>query len=81
MSEERIRRLKALRDEDIDLSEVPDQGGKSWRRVAVPATGTQSSILLLDADVATLFKENGDATAERMNTVLREYAIAHRKIA
>ena len=101
LTPEQHARLAAMRDEDIDLSDIPEQGHKTgWvrgnlkeriaQRIAERAArdaaaqalfSTQEKILELDEDVIDLFKEVEDGSPEKMNAVLREYAVAHRKSA
>ncbi len=80
---EQIQRLKAMRDEDIDLSDIPEQTGlKNWSRPGlfggpvgkIRLAALKEKVLLLDEDVIELLKKAGIATPEQLNAVLREYA-------
>ena len=75
--------LKTLRDEDIDLSDIPEQTGGGWRRVSelVPAENKQQITLRLDADVIEFFRATGRRYQSRMNAALREYINAQKKSA
>jgi uncharacterized protein (DUF4415 family) len=88
MSAEQEARLCAMRDEDIDFSDIPNQAGKvGWRPGLLSAVALaevrrealRQKMLLLDDDVAAFFQEQGQSAAERMNAVLREYAERQRK--
>ena len=88
MTAEQEAQLSAMRDEDIDFSDIPNQAGKGgWRPGLLSATAlaevrreaVRQRLLLLDDDVAAFFKEQGQGEAERMNAVLREYAKTQRK--
>lgn len=74
-------RLKDLKDEDIDLSDIPDQSHRTgWRRVSdlVPEENKQQITLRLDAEVLSFFKSTGKRYQSRINAALREYMLAHR---
>ena len=78
-------RLKDLRDEDIDYSDIPPiRDFTGWRRAAmpvmdlVPEENKQQVTLRLDADVLGFFKSTGRRYQSRINAALREYMLAHR---
>jgi uncharacterized protein (DUF4415 family) len=76
-------RVKSMRDEDIDLSDIPERL-TGWRRAAmpvrdlVPEENKQQVTLRLDADVLGFFKSTGRRYQSRINAALREYMLAHR---
>jgi len=83
LTKEQRERLDAMRDEDIDLSDIPPQTGlKNWSRPGLfggpvgklRLAALKEKVLLLDEDVVELLKKTGDASPERMNAVLREHA-------
>jgi uncharacterized protein (DUF4415 family) len=81
MTPEQLQALRDLRDEDIDLSDIPDQSGKTgWRRVSdlIPEENKQQITLRLDAEVLAFFKATGKRYQSRINAALREYMLAHR---
>ena len=63
MTEEQMQALRDLRDEDIDLSDIPEQPTTGWRRVSelVPAENKQQITLRLDADVIAFSAGPGGA--------------------
>jgi uncharacterized protein (DUF4415 family) len=75
-------RLKDLRDEDIDLSDIPEVI-TGWRRVSelIPEENKQQITLRLDAEVLAFFKATGKRYQSRINAALREYMLAHRDTA
>jgi uncharacterized protein (DUF4415 family) len=89
MSEERMAALRAMRDEDIDLSDIPSQAGKpGWRPGLYDAgvsdvrrAALREGLLLLDEDVVEGFRKIGDSSPQKMNAVLLEYLETHRKSA
>lgn len=76
------RALRELRDEDIDLSDIPELTS-GWRRVSelIPPGNKEQITLRLDADVLQFFKSTGRRYQSRINAALREYMNSHRKTA
>ena len=81
MTPEQVQALRELRDEDINLSDIPEQTGGGWRRVSelVPAENKQQVTLRLDADVIAFFRATGRRYQSRMNAVHRDYVQANRR--
>jgi uncharacterized protein (DUF4415 family) len=81
MTEEEVQALRALKDEDIGLSDIPEQTGGGWRRVSelVPAENEQQITLRLDADVIAFFRSTGRRYQSRINAALREYVNSQAK--
>jgi uncharacterized protein (DUF4415 family) len=81
MTEAEMQAFRDLRDEDIDLSDIPEQTGGGWRRVSelVPAENKRQITLRLDADVIEFFRATGRRYQSRMNAALREYINAQKK--
>lgn len=72
--EKELAALDAMRDEDIDLSDVPEVTdwsaagrGKFYRPVKEQVT------LRLDADVLHWFKQSGSGYQTRINAALRQF--------
>jgi uncharacterized protein (DUF4415 family) len=73
-------KLKEMRDEDIDFSDIPNQAGTTgWRRVSdlVPSENKEQITLRLDADVLAFFRSTGRRYQSRINAALRDYMRAH----
>ena len=75
---EQARRLEAMKDDDIDLSDMPEVldwsnavRGKYYRPIKKPYS------LRLDEDVVAWFKAKGDGYQTRINAALREYMLSH----
>jgi len=81
--EQAWKELQEMRDEDIDLSDIPEQTGGGWRRVSelIPAENKQQITLRLDADVIEFFRATGRRYQSRINAALREYVNANKKAA
>ena len=74
-----LKRLAAMRDDDIDLSDIPERTdwtgavvGKFYRPVKQQVT------LRIDADVLAWFKSKGDKYQTAVNKALREHMLRGR---
>ncbi len=74
-----LKRVDALRDEDIDYSDIPELDAEFFRkaRVVVPPRKQQLTIRL-DSDVLAWLKGGGKGYQSRINAILRAYYDAHR---
>jgi len=70
-------RIDALKDEDLDYSEIPDLGEDEtfWAQAEVAAPLT----IWLEPDVLAWFKAQGKEYAARISAALREYKETHGK--
>ena len=75
-----LNRLEAMRDEDIDTSDMPEiidwsnaVRCKYYRPVKKPYS------IRLDEDIVAWFKSKGDGYQTRINATLREYMLNHVK--
>lgn len=76
----RSAKLKAMKDEEIDYSDIPTTTGEGWTR-AKPIMGVQNKQLIslrLDPEVLEFFKAQGARYQTRISAVLQEYVRAHR---
>ena len=73
------KRVDALRDRDLDYSDIPELDSDFFReaRVVVPPRKQQLTIRL-DTDVLAWLKSQGKGYQSRINAVLRAYYEAHR---
>ncbi len=74
-----LKRIDALRDEDIDYSDISalDEAFFKQARVIVPP-GKKQLTIRLDADVLAWLKAQGKGYQSRINAILRMYYEAHR---
>ena len=74
-----MKRVDALRDEDIDYSDIPELDAEFFRkaRVVVPPRKQQLTIRL-DTDVLAWLKSQDKGYQSRINAILRAYYDAHR---
>ncbi len=74
-----MKRLDAMRDEDIDYSEIPEFDEEFLRSVEVKVSpGKKAVSLRLDTDVLEWMKAQGKGYQSRINAILRAYYEAHR---
>lgn len=90
LTAEQRQRLDAMREEDIDCSDIPPQVGlNTWSRPGLKDVGTvdlrraalREGVLFLDDSIAEFFNASGDDAQAKMNAVLREYIETHSKSA
>ena len=78
-TEDRHKKLLAMRDEDIDFSDIPELNDDFWAnaKVVMPKKKEQISIKV-DRDVLEYFRKDGPGYQTRMNAVLRSFVEAQR---
>lgn len=73
-------RLDSMRDEDIDLSDIPEMREEFFKNATLVMPERKSSVTLrLDREVIEWFKSQGKGYQTRMNAVLKAYVKAQRK--
>ncbi len=74
-----LKRLAAMKDEDIDTSDIPEVTDWSGAvRGGFYRPVKQAVTIRLDADVIDWFRSQGDGYQTRMNQALREYVSQRR---
>lgn len=75
-----LKRLDAMRDEDIDYSDIPELDEDFWKdaKQVIPP-GKKQLTIRLDADVLTWLKAQGKGYQSRINAILRSYYEAHQE--
>jgi uncharacterized protein (DUF4415 family) len=72
-------RLDAIKDGEIDYSDIPRLDAKFWENLDVAlAGGKRATGIRLDAEVLDWFKQSGRGYQSHINAVLRAYVFAHR---
>jgi len=73
-----LKRLDAMKDEEIDYSEIPELDEAFFRdaRVVVPP-GKKQLTIRLDADMLEWMQSQGKGYQSRINAILRAYYEAH----
>ncbi len=77
------KRVDALKDADIDLSDVPEVPAEMFARAMVrrglkPVSRKAQLTLRLDSDVLEWFKKQGQGYQTKINALLRSYMEAHK---
>jgi uncharacterized protein (DUF4415 family) len=77
-------RVKGLRDEEIDLTEVPEVRPEQFARAVVrrglkAAPAKAQVTLRIDQDVLDWFRGQGQGYQTRINALLRAYMDAHHR--
>jgi uncharacterized protein (DUF4415 family) len=77
-----LARIDALKDEDIDYSEIPDLsalGEEFWAKAVVKRAEPKAQVTLrLDREVLDWFKAQGKGYQTRINAVLKAYKESRR---
>ncbi len=71
-------RVRAMKDKDIDLSEVPELGSEFFDRAVLWPGRKRQITLRLDPDVLDFFRRHGRGYQTVINNVLRRYMDARR---
>ena len=70
--------LKAMKDSDIDVSEVPEIDLKMFKTMVVRMPKPKELVSIrIDPDVLAWFRQQGARYQTRINAVLRSYVQAH----
>ena len=72
------KRVDSLRDEDIDYSDIPEQGPDFFAHAIIWPGPKKQITLRVDPDVLTFFRKQGKGYQSIMNAVLRRYVEAHK---
>ena len=72
-------RIDALRDDEIDFSDIPEQGKAFFKRAVLRLPQPKATITIrLDRQVLDWFKAQGRGYQTRINALLRAYMEAHK---
>jgi uncharacterized protein (DUF4415 family) len=76
-------RLRNMKDEDIDYSDIPRTTPEMWakgvlRKNFIPIPRKRQLTLRIDDDVINFFKEQGRGYQTKINQLLRAYMEAHK---
>jgi uncharacterized protein (DUF4415 family) len=75
------KRIDAMRDEDIDYSDIPKQGADFFKHAILWPGPKKQITLRVDPDVLTFFRKHGRGYQTTMNAVLRKYMEARKAMA
>jgi len=76
-------RIKKMRDEDIDLTDIPEIEPEKFAKAIVrkglkTGSGKVQLTLRIDQDVVEWFKDRGRGYQTKINALLRAYMEAHK---
>ncbi len=76
--------MDAMKDEDIDLSEIPEITPEMFARGVVrrglkPVVRKRQLTIRMDSDVIDWFKKQGRGYQTKINSLLRAYMEEHRR--
>ena len=72
------KRIDAMKDQDIDYSDIPELGDDFFKNAVIRMPETKATITMrLDRDVLNWFKKQGSKYQTRINAVLRAYMRIH----
>lgn len=69
-----FKRLRALRDADIDFSDIPKLGKSFWKAAKLTMPEPKDRLTIrVDRDVVQWLKKRGPGYQTRINAILRSY--------
>ena len=79
-----LKRLDAMKDEDIDFSDLPEATPEMFARGVVrrglkPVIRKKQLTVRMDSDVIEWFKNQGRGYQTKINSLLRAYMEEHRR--
>lgn len=79
ISKKRLKEIKAMRDEDIDYSDIPETDEAFWKHAEIIMPEPKQGVYIrLDSDILSWFKKEGKGYQTRINSILRTYYEAHK---
>ena len=78
ISKERVKKIKSIKDENIDYSDIPELTEYFWDNAKpIYSNGKKAISIRLDNDIIDFFKEEGKGYQSKINSVLKSYVKAH----
>ncbi len=78
ISKKRAKEIDAIKDEDIDTSDIPEYGEEFWKNASVIFPEKKEPITIrLNHKVISWFKKRGKGYQSRINSVLESYVNSH----
>ncbi len=79
VSKQRLEQLNAIKDEDIDYSDIPELDEDFWKNAELRMPEAKKGVYIrLDGEVLDWLKSQGKGYQTRINAILRAYYEAHR---
>ena len=78
ISRQRLNKIEAIRDEDIDYSDIPETDAAFWADAELRMPQIKKGVYLrLDQDILEWLKAQGPGYQTRINAILRAYMETH----
>ena len=69
-----LKRLRAMRDDEIDFSDIPKLGKSFWRAAKLTMPEPKDRLTIrVDRDIVQWLKKRGPGYQTRINAILRSY--------
>ena len=79
ISKKRLKEIKAIKDEDIDYSDIPELDENFWKNAVLVHPERKERITVrFDAEMVAWFKKQGRGYQTRMNAVLKSFYESHK---
>jgi uncharacterized protein (DUF4415 family) len=80
ISKKRLKEIEAIRDENIDYSDIPETDEAFWAEAELQMPQPKKGVYLrLDQDLLDWLKRQGPGYQTRINAILRSYMETHRR--
>ena len=74
ISRKRLKEIEAIRDEDIDYSDIPETDAAFWADAEFRIPPAKEGVYVqLDPDILAWLKSQGPSYQGRINAILRDY--------
>ncbi|MCP4373262.1 MAG: BrnA antitoxin family protein [Deltaproteobacteria bacterium] len=74
ISKKRLAEIAAIKDKDIDYSDIPELDKSFWARAELQVPEKKERITVrIDHDILEWLKDQGPGYQTRMNAILRQY--------
>ena len=71
-------RIDAMRDEDIDTSDIPPLTAEFWAKAKLRSPKQITASVQVDSETFAWFQSQGENAAQQMSVALKIYAEAHK---
>ncbi|OIP74989.1 MAG: hypothetical protein AUK48_08625 [Oscillatoriales cyanobacterium CG2_30_44_21] len=71
-------RIDAMRDEDIDTSDIPHLSADFWAKAKLRTPKQITASVQIDPETFAWFQSQGENAAQQMSVALKIYAEAHK---
>jgi uncharacterized protein (DUF4415 family) len=74
ISKKRLQAIEAIRDEEIDYSDIPELDEQFWAKAELRLPENKDRVTIrLDHDILEWLKTQGKGYQTRINAILRQY--------